>query len=1004
MEEILNFSNTQRIVFLIDLHPLINLENPKPYISSILSSSQTLLTFESLSSSLFTFKFFFSSLSPLLSSSKLRSLFGKSSPFFSFDRPSETLISLTETLNFLNNLSPQTPISSPKASLTASSICQLMHDYIWEPHGQDFLGNVNSSPVVQSNLIIIFSPISRSLGCLANFIDIEMEEELLGIDVDVFSEKFVKTFSSVNEGLVNKDIHCSWIDVNYESECVVEEKVGKERSLLFFERGIKSLGWGFSSTDAIVLGSALVPFRMIYPIIGCSLMNLCPTNYVNKARAELGLSIIDVSGKPLECNCCDLELLDLRYMSMKQRYTDISRIWESSCSSVTECSQEGNFRGNQTTKVCVKEVWRNVEDLKLKDCFNDYVLLRGSSLEHSADELDNTLDGFFADKVLKMLCLETGEFTSGKPIWPVFLNFLYRYKYWALVSISSGDGDSLMGILKPFTVHSAFVCILDRTTSANNHDLEKFSSSLVEIVPMDSLAMPRANVDLNQSIGSTLSQHNALLHKESLEFQDGKKKSHGKKSKFLQNLSWSSFREAVLSHSKMDLEEVYYNSECSKSKKMKFLKCWMKQTMKSSRCFEIKPAELKSDPVNEEELKERLVGSEKENNQPVSSSSFSTEESSLNGEVIPVSCLETPEAFFSTISQKIQQGLVSKELDLGAFAERLVGSSIRLLCLKHEKENLVMDSTLESQEEDCGKMVAAELVKLLLREPKDLAMKYKGVNPPSDLSSPLHTSEHKVREYELQILFRMEILRSKVQGGIKDSGKKKMVKQICLLLDDIQYHLEGGCFGDVSLDKYVERTIKKRYTHCLGGVVDRIYAKMDLLLCCDDDGTPLFQINSDGEKAQRHKIVDDDIGEDASGSASTSASVPIDFKESYSSSPLEIRDENHKCRLKEAQERRERASRFSSFTRRGQYLQRVWAPKQPKAMSGKTDILHKIPKRKAGGQTRCDVVCETPMTEKKRSCIREGNGSEKQIGYDIKSSGSVSKALFQDTTQAPVLE
>ncbi|KAF5190557.1 LIM domain-containing protein A, putative isoform [Thalictrum thalictroides] len=813
-----------------------------------------------------------------------------------------------------------------------------------------------------------------------------MEEELLGIDVDVCSENFVKIFGSVNEGLVGRDIHCSWIDVNYESECVVEDVVGKERSLLVVERGIKSLGWGFSSTDAIILGSALVPFGLIYPIIGCSLMNFCPTNNGKKARAELGLSITDVSGKPLECNCCDLELLDLRHMSIKQRHSDMLGLWQSSCSSVTECSQKNKFRENQNTKVCVKEVWRNVEDLKLKDCFNGYVLLRGSSLEHREDELANT-DGFFADKVLEMLCVERSEFASGKPIWPVFLNFLYKHKYWALVSISSGDGDSLMGILKPFTVHSAFVCIIDRSTSANNHDLEKFSSSLVEIVKMDS---PRANVILNQSIRSTLSQHEALFDKKTLKFQDGKKKIHGKNSKFLQNLSWSSFREAVLSHSKMDLEEVYFNRESNKSKKMKFLKCWMKQTMKSSRWFEIKPIGLEPDPVNEE-LKGRLVGSEQENDQPVSSS-FSTEDPSLNGEVLPVSCLETPEAFFSTISQKIQQGLESKELDLGAFAERLVGSSICLLCLKHEKENLVMNSTLEIQEEDWGKMVAAELVKLLLREPKDLAMKYKGVNPQSsasDLSSSLHTSEHK-------ILFRMEILRSKVQGDVKDSGRKKMVKQICLLLDDIQYHLEGGCFGDVSLDKYVERTIKKRYSRCLGGVVDRIYAKMDLLLCCDDGGAHVFQINSDGDEARRQKVVDDEIGENASCSASTSASVPIDLKESNSSSPLEIRDENRKCGLKEAQERRERASRFSSFTRRGQYLQRVWAPKQSKAMRGKTDTVSKIPKRKAGRGTRCDVVCETPMTEKKRSCIQEGNDNGKQIGFDIKSSGSVSKALFQD--------
>ena len=65
--------------------------------------------------------------------------------------------------------------------------------------------------------------------------------------------------------------------------------------------------------------------------------------------------------------------------------------------------------------------------------------------------------------------------------------------------------------------------------------------------------------------------------------------------------------------------------------------------------------------------------------------------------------------------------------------------------------------------------------------------------------------------YEMQILFRMEILRSEVGASIGESLKQKFVKQICLLLDTIQCHLEGGFFGDWSLDNYVGKTIKRRY-------------------------------------------------------------------------------------------------------------------------------------------------------------------------------------------------
>ena len=64
--------------------------------------------------------------------------------------------------------------------------------------------------------------------------------------------------------------------------------------------------------------------------------------------------------------------------------------------------------------------------------------------------------------------------------------------------------------------------------------------------------------------------------------------------------------------------------------------------------------------------------------------------------------------------------------------------------------------------------------------------------------------------YQLQILFRMEILCSGVTQSIEESTKQKFVKQICLLLETIQCHMEGGFFGDWSLDNYVGKIIKSR--------------------------------------------------------------------------------------------------------------------------------------------------------------------------------------------------
>lgn len=56
----------------------------------------------------------------------------------------------------------------------------------------------------------------------------------------------------------------------------------------------------------------------------------------------------------------------------------------------------------------------------------------------------------------------------------------------------------------------------------------------------------------------------------------------------------------------------------------------------------------------------------------------------------------------------------------------------------------------------------------------------------------------------------MEILCSGVAQSIEESTKQKFLKQICLLLEAIQCYMEGGFFGDWSLDNYVGKIIKSR--------------------------------------------------------------------------------------------------------------------------------------------------------------------------------------------------
>lgn len=176
-------------------------------------------------------------------------------------------------------------------------------------------------------------------------------------------------------------------------------------------------------------------------------------------------------------------------------------------------------------------------------------------------------------------------------------------------------------------------------------------------------------------------------------------------------------------------------------------------------------------------------------------------------------------------------------------------------------------------------------------------------------------------------------------------------------------------------------------------MVHRIYTRMDFLLFADEDESPNLLLNSeDSNQSWRDKLEKDYMGNEMA-SAEDESSDPI----SNNNDSVGITREEHAYSLMLAQERRERARRFASSTSWVPDLQRVWAPKQPKLMRPKTDSLWKISKRKEWQKTNYDVVCETPMSGKRRLC--PGGSSirgDNKLDFRSKSFGSVPKALFQD--------
>ncbi|CAK7324071.1 unnamed protein product [Dovyalis caffra] len=995
-DPITDYTKTQRILLLIDLAPLLHY-SPNPYITSLLSSIKPLLSFPPLSTSLFSFKLFFSSLSPLLSSSKL--------PFsplsLSFDHPNNTLHSLSTSISSLLPKIEQSSFSSlsPRAIHVASMLREILHEYAWDSDSCDsFMGMSQNSDsfVIKSNLVILFSSILRSFKWVSEFFNVELNGGCLR-DGNLFDEKFCGVFGSVNEGFAGKDIHFSWVDVKCEVGCVGFDE--SEVAFEFFEKGIKGLGWGFCSSDSIVLGSALVPFGLIYPKIGVSQKVFDFNACCKKVSLQLCLEILDVSEKPLECKCCDLELVNLDMFSrFSQKFMD---------SQTGSCERKKivlEDLGGEIGKLHVKAVHMYNKGVKFEGSLSDPILIRELSGDFEEDRKENCSE-LFEVKVLEMLGIEMGEFVSRKstPIWQILLSFLYREGYWALVSLSKCDGNSVTGILKPFTVSSALFFIVEDEFHPHGVAGKFDGVSLGQVVKKNEGCIPKIN--LSHSHGLILSRSGHSPSAKCAELGGSKKKKKKRSLNMLQELTWTVFCKAALEDFQIDLGEVYLARGCNKSKKLKFLKCWMKQIKKSSYCSWAMPDS--SDPCQHitKEVHDRLNALPPESEQPVASCASMGEDSMtgasrIQDEVALDFCSETLESFFSDLPHKIQQGLESEVVDLGTLAERLVNASIYWLYQKCEKEMTSENQTTDIKSGNASAtVVAIELTKLLLKEPKDLAAIYKN-NEASNLSPTETTSENIVREYELQILFRMEILQSEVGASIGETTKHRFVKHICLLLETIQCHLKGGFFGDWSLDAYVGKIIKSRYSQSLGGVVHKIYEKMDLLVFSEEDELPNCVLNSeDNSQPQREETEREQMDDDNNRIKNTVSAADESLRqvETECQSPQGMNQEEHARKLVEAQARRQRARRFASFTSWVPDLQRVWAPKQPKAVKPKSDPLRKLAKRNEQRRTSYDVVLDTPMTGNKRSC-NEGISSEDRNGRDYGTSlcGSVSKALFQD--------
>ncbi|KAG6552962.1 hypothetical protein Mapa_005299 [Marchantia paleacea] len=243
----------------------------------------------------------------------------------------------------------------------------------------------------------------------------------------------------------------------------------------------------------------------------------------------------------------------------------------------------------------------------------------------------------------------------------------------------------------------------------------------------------------------------------------------------------------------------------------------------------------------------------------------------------------------SCTEELIRNVYSSNAVDFHHYASAVVTEAYRGL-QKLYASKVDLQSNVGDWKETTSTSVAVHLKKLFCKKPRQLFSKYKELLASSAISNRSKASivEEKLREHELQIIFRLEVLALEGEVCTSPSSAKQecFIKEICQLLDNIQFHFPAGNQNEEGLQRYCERVIVSRYKGLLPSTVSKILSAMELNGYCDPT-----QSSSVFFECSDHQPSSDDLVVPESGHQATdlSSDAQLDSPDQLKASRAEKR-------------------------------------------------------------------------------------------------------------------